>query len=124
MQKKYKNQAAFYIVYIREAHPTDGRQSGANTREGILIEQPTTFDARSDVALRMCVVLNLALPCLIDGVDNKVGNAYAGMPDRIYVVGTDGKIIFKGDRGPRGFKPEEAEKALTKYLSAEAEVTE
>ena len=40
------------------------------------------------------------IPALVDGMDNKVGKAYAAMPDRLYLVGRDGKIAFRGARGP------------------------
>ncbi len=116
MYKKYGKQAEFYLVYIREAHPTDGRQSRGNSQEKILFLQPKTFTERSDIATKMCTKLKIAMPCLIDGLDNKVGNNYSAMPDRIYVVGVDGKIIYKGARGPRGFKPKEAVAVLEKYL--------
>lgn len=33
-------------------------------------------------------------------------------PERIDIIGTDGRILYKGDVGPFGFHPEEAEKAL------------
>jgi hypothetical protein len=36
-----------------------------------------------------------------------VEQAYAAWPDRIYVVGTDGRIAYKGGPGPRGFSAEE-----------------
>ena len=116
MQKKYGDRVAFYIVYIREAHPTDGRQSKSNEREGILFQQPRTLTARSDVALEMCVMLQVSLPCLLDGLDNKVGSAYSGLPDRLYVIGIDGRIVYKGARGPKGFKPDEMAQALDEYL--------
>ena len=38
-------------------------------------------------------------------MDDKVNKAYAAWPDRLYVVGTDGKIAMMGEPGPRGFKP-------------------
>ncbi|KAA0240255.1 MAG: hypothetical protein EDM74_01475, partial [Armatimonadetes bacterium] len=40
MEKWYqatKTQADFYIVYIREAHPEDGRQVQANRRDGVIV---------------------------------------------------------------------------------------
>jgi len=116
MSKRYGKQAAFYVVYIREAHPTDGRQVRSNLRDQIFFEQPTTFDSRTEVAKMMCTKLKISIPCIIDGIDNKVGKAYAAAPDRLYVVGVDGKIVFKGGRGPRGFKPKEVATALDEYL--------
>ena len=50
MYKKYGDKAEFFVVYIREAHPTDGRQSRENEVEKILVRQPKTIEERSDVA--------------------------------------------------------------------------
>ena len=113
-------QSKFYIVYIREAHPTDGRQSRANAQEKILVKQPKTVEERIDIAAQMCSKLEISIPTLIDGIDNKVGNAYSGMPDRLYLVGRDGKIAFKGDRGPAGFKPSELGAAIEAELGGKA----
>ena len=40
MYRKYKKDAAFFVVYIREAHPTDGRRSRKNDRDGIEVKDP------------------------------------------------------------------------------------
>ncbi len=121
MYNTYKGKVEFFLVYIREAHPTDGWQVGSNEREKILVKQPKTFDERLNVAKTMCSKLDIKLPTLIDGIDNKVGDAYAGMPDRLYLVGVDGKVAYQGDKGPRGFKPEELEKAIKKMLAAKGD---
>jgi hypothetical protein len=114
--EKYKDRVEFFIVYIREAHPTDGWQSGGNVREKILVEQPKTYEDRSGVAKVMCTKLEISIPTLIDGIDNKVGNAYAGMPDRLYLVGREGRVAYQGARGPFGFRPAELETAIQKEL--------
>jgi hypothetical protein len=75
----------------------------ANTRQGIVVNQPKTDAERSKVAATCVSNLHLTLPCLQDGIDNKVESAYAGWPDRLYIVGVDGKIAYKGEPGPRGF---------------------
>lgn len=49
--------------------------------------------------------LGLSFPAVIDGMDDKVGNTYAGWPDRLYIVNKKGKIAYKGEKGPGGFKP-------------------
>ena len=53
---------------------------------------------------------------LLDGMDNAANSAYAGWPDRLYVVAKDGTIGYAGARGPRGFRPQEMERALAKLL--------
>lgn len=117
MQKKYAPDVAIYLVYIREAHPTDGWQVPANTKDEILFTQPTTIGERTEVAQTMCTQLKLTIPCLLDGLDNKVGLDYSAWPDRMYLVGKDGKIVYKGEHGPQGFKPPELIAALDKYLA-------
>ena len=53
----------------------------------------------------------------IDGLDNAVASAYGGWPDRLYLVGRDGRIAYQGDEGPFGFKPEELERAIEAHLA-------
>lgn len=66
---------------------------------------------------KLCVgALKLNVPTVIDKADNKVNAAYAGWPDRLYVVGKDGKIAYKGGPGPAGFKPAEVEEWLKKNV--------
>ena len=112
MYTEYGQEVEFLIVYIREAHPTDGRASAGNARIGINVKQPKTFAERQTVAKEMCSKLEIKIPAIIDNLDDKVGRDYSGMPDRLYLIGEDGKVLFKGARGPRGFKPEELEKEI------------
>jgi hypothetical protein len=49
------------------------------------------------------------MPAVSDDENNSVNRAYGGFPDRIYVVGVDGKIAYKGAPGPMGFKVPELE---------------
>ncbi len=62
--------------------------------------------------------LGLSFPAIIDGMDDKVGNTYAGWPDRLYIVNKKGKIAYKGEKGPGGFKPLEMEKSLKKICKS------
>ena len=104
------------MVYIREAHPTDGWHSKANEREKILITQPKTLQERNKVAKKMCSTLKITLPPLVDSIDNKVNNAYNAAPDRLYLIGKNGKVLYKSERGPRGFKPKGLEAAIKKVV--------
>lgn len=85
----------------------DGWQVDANVEDGILVEQPDTMDERVTIASDFVADTNLSMPVLIDGIDNAVAEAYKAWPDRLYVVGKDGKIVFAGEPGPWGFKPME-----------------
>ncbi len=93
------------MVYIKEAHPTDGRVSPGNARGGISIPDPKTYAERADVAHKACTELKITLPCLVDGMNDAANKAYAAWPDRIYVVDATGKIAVRGGPGPSGFAP-------------------
>jgi hypothetical protein len=56
------------------------------------------------------------MPLLVDEIDDRVGHAYSGMPDRLYIVGRDGRVMYKGGRGPFGFSPAEMEQSLLMCL--------
>ena len=81
-----------------------------------MFHQPTTLEERLGIAEEMCTKLDLDIPTLIDGMDNAVGAAYAAWPDRLYLVGRNGRIAYKGGPGPMGFKPQELEQAIRKEL--------
>jgi hypothetical protein len=80
------------------------------------IGQTDTEEKRAENAAVCVSALKLSVPTVIDRADNKVNAAYAGWPDRMYVVGADGKIAYVGGPGPRGFKPGEVEQWLKKNL--------
>lgn len=93
---------------MREAHPIDG---SAPSTFG-LIEDPIDDTERTHVASTCVEELRLPMPALVDRIDDKVGLAYAGWPDRLYLIGKDGKIAYAGERGPRGFDPDAWAKAI------------
>ena len=89
---------------------------GANVREGVVFKQPASAAERCEVASACARSLRLSIPMPIDSMDNVANRAYAGWPDRLYVVGKDGKLPYVGGPGPRGFMPAEMEQALAKLL--------
>jgi hypothetical protein len=110
----WKDRAEFLRVYVREAHPVAADQpaTSTNARAGLLIKQPTTFEERCDVALKFTSAMQLKTPLVVDEIDNRVGKAYGGSPDRLYLVDRDGRIAFAGGPGPFGFNPRELEQSL------------
>ncbi len=83
-----------------------------------IVEEPTTLTERRDVAKQCCEGMQLGnMPILVDGIDNAVGKAYRAMPDRLYLVGKDGNIAYRGGRGPFLFLPEELDKAIQEELA-------
>jgi hypothetical protein len=116
LQRRYGDRAEFLAVYVREAHPTDGWRMRANDRVGISVAQPKAEAERLAVAHTCCSSLEINMPLLVDGMDDRVGHAYSGMPDRLYVIDRAGRVAYKSGRGPFGFKPGEMEQSLVMLL--------
>lgn len=87
-----------------------------NEQSGIKVLQPKTYEDRVKVAGECMKELKLSIPCLVDDMQNTAQKGYAGWPDRLYVLDKEGKVAYKGEPGPRGFKPADAEEALKKAL--------
>ena len=88
-----------------------------NRRSGVAVLEPTTIEERLAVATSCSVGLKMEIPMAIDGLDNAVASAYGGWPDRLYLVGRDGRIAYQGGEGPFGFKPAELERAIETLLA-------
>lgn len=73
---------------------------------------PRSLEERQGVASECASSLRLSIPFLVDDMKDTANRKYAAWPDRLYVVGASGRVIYKGGRGPWGFRPEEARKAL------------
>ena len=119
LHRRYGDRATFLMVYVREAHPTDGWRMESNDRVNVVTAQPTTYAERAEVAQRCGRLLGLGFPMVVDTIDDAVGARYSGMPGRFYLLDRNGKIAFKNGRGPFGFKPDELETSLVLLLQDE-----
>lgn len=117
LYERYGDVAEFAMIYVREAHPTDGWHMPSNDRHEVRLPQPQTLEARGDVARTCQAKLGLKMPMLVDTIDDFVGSNYSGMPSRLYLIDRAGRVAFKSGRGPFGFKPAELEQALLLMLS-------
>jgi hypothetical protein len=120
LYQRYKDQVDVFAVYIREAHPSDGWKMEHNDQVGVTVDQPKTLEARNLVASRCCQALHLPMPLLVDTITDQVNRTYSGFPDRLYLIDREGKVIYKGGRGPYGYKPRELEQTLLMLLLDEA----
>jgi hypothetical protein len=88
----------------------------SNVAAGVEVAQPQTYAERVGVAKKCYAKLKYSMPLLVDEIHDPVGNSYSGMPARLYVIDSDGKVAYKGGRGPFGFKSGEMEQALIMTL--------
>ena len=111
---KYSDRVQFLTIYIREAHPMDGWDVGSETR----INDPRTIQERRNVAGRCEVALQYGIQTVVDEMDDAVMTAYAAWPERLYLIGQDGCVLYAGGLGPSGFKPSQLKEAIEAGLAA------
>jgi len=120
LRKNFSQVADFVTIYIAEAHPADrghfktgedGGQFGqidTATHKSLQDRIGAAFKLKEKAAsfLEGC-------PILVDPMDDRANNAFAALPERIYVI-LDGKIVYEGGLGPFDYKIEEVEAFLAK----------
>ena len=116
LKNRYGDRVQFLAVYVREAHSIEGWRMKSNDKAGIAIAQPKAFAERSNAAQKCCTRLEISMPLTVDEISDRVGHLYSGMPDRLYVIDSQGRVAFKSGRGPFGFKPGEMEQSLIMLL--------
>jgi len=90
-----------------------------NESEGVLFRQPQSLEERVEIGASCMLKLALEMPALVDAMDDGVATAYAGVPERLYLVGRDGKVAYKGGMGPMFFRPSEWAARIADELEAQ-----
>ena len=112
----YGTLADFRLVYIAEAHSDDGWQTRSNLEEGVVIRQHTSLGERRAAARRCAIDLELEIETVVDDMSDAACKAFAAWPERIYILGPDGRIAYLGGHGPYDFRPDQARAALEQLL--------
>ena len=99
-------------MYIQEAHPTDLWTTASNARDHVLYASPRSYGERTETASACVRNLGIRIPAVLDGIDNQIERAYTGWPDRLYVIGTNGRVAYKSLPGPFGLSAAGLERAL------------
>ena len=110
--RRYADDVEFFVVYVQEAHPTDGWQTDSNIEEGVLFRQHQSYDERESAAQSCSIDLQIGLPVIVEEMDNAVDEAYGAAPERLYVVDVDGRVAYHGGAGPHFFDLDEWEQAI------------
>lgn len=118
LYQTYRDRVDFLLVYIREAHPDsliaipgpDGK------KQLQVVSQTESLEERLQNLRKFLSLTGITIPSVIDDYDNSVKRAYAAWPDRLYVVGADGNVVYKGRPGPFGFRVPELEEWLREQV--------
>ena len=112
----YCDRVQFLVVYIREAHPLDGWDIGSQYR----LRDPTSLEERRATAAMCEVGLQYGIKTYVDDLDDAVMLQYVAWPERLYLVGRDGRIAYAGGPGPFEFEPAELKEAIERELDGGA----
>lgn len=112
LYEAYHDRVQFLVIYIREAHPVDGWHMGKHD-----IHDPGTIEERRELAGTCEAAMQYGIRTYVDEMDDPVMTAYAAWPERLYLVGRDGRVAYAGGRGPFGFKPAELKEAIDALLA-------
>jgi type I thyroxine 5'-deiodinase len=88
----------------------------SNVRDNVVFTTPRTEGERVEIAESCVRRLGIRFPALIDGMANSTERRYTGWPDRLMLIDTEGRLVYKTEAGPFGFKPAQLEAALVRLL--------
>ena len=88
----------------------------SNVRDKVLFRSPRDEEERASLAGTCVRKLGIKFPAVVDSFDNRIETAYTGWPDRMYLIATDGRVLYKSKPGPFGFHPQGLDTALQKAL--------
>jgi hypothetical protein len=101
LYREYHDRVQFLLIYIREAHPVDGWWLGDGIASKVMsrggfkaatdVHDPKTIEERRAVAGRCEDTLQNGIRTYVDEMDDRVNQAYAASPTRLYLVGLDGR---------------------------------
>jgi hypothetical protein len=111
--ENFKSKVDFLAVYISEAHATDEWKLYTD----VCFEQPKKIEERVEICKKFATRLHGRVKIVIDGMDNLCRDAFSAWPERLYIIGMNGKIAYKGDLGPDGYLPTEVESWLNKHVA-------
>ncbi len=88
-----------------------------NERDAVLQRAHRSMEERVEVGQGCMSKLALEMPALVDEMDDAVATAYGAVPERLYLIGLDGTVAYKGGMGPMFFRPREWRAAIEAYLA-------
>jgi hypothetical protein len=77
---------------------------------------PKTIEERRQVAGECREALKYGVRTYVDEMDDRVNKTYAAWPTRLYLVGLDGRVVYRGNLGPI-IRPGKLKVAIERYLS-------
>ena len=83
----------------------------SNLKEKVIFSSPANEEERGAIAGACVRKLDIKIPAVLDEFGNSTEKAYTAWPDRIYLIDASGRVAYKSQPGPFGFKASELQKA-------------
>ena len=95
LKTEYGQRAQFFVVYMREAHAKGEWEVARNKDANIEAAQPSTIEARTDLAKKAREQLKITVPIAIDTIGNETATAFGAGANSAVVINRDGLIAAK-----------------------------
>lgn len=105
--RRFANFVDFLIIYVDEAHPTDGF---AMTRRDVSIRNHRNLDERIKAAQTL---KDQGVECdvAVDDISNPANEAYGVHDERLYIIQND-RVMYAGKYGMSGYSLDEVKEWL------------
>lgn len=87
----------YVVVYVTEAHPTDGWLSQVAPYKDI--KYASTTEERLEVANMFAAAANIKAKVFVDSIGDELEHSYEARPERLYVL-RGGTILWRCGPGP------------------------
>ena len=77
----------------------------SKSKAALDVADPKTIDERRRVARDCQQTLQYGIRTYVDEMDDAVNKAYAAWPTRLFLIGLDGRVVYRGGLGPFDFHP-------------------
>lgn len=98
LYQKYGDRVSVVMIYSKEANPIEqsATEFGRDAR-GTPITQPTTYEQRVALAAKAIAEAKISMPVLVDEIDNPLWCSYGRLPNNVFLIGKDGRIVLRQD---------------------------
>lgn len=113
LEREYRGRASFLLVYIDEAHPTDGWVMPGGAFE---LARPRSIAERRAAAEEFRRRLSVGFPIVLEPMDRSAERTFGAFPNRLVIADAGGTVVANGKPGP--FSTAEAVKSARGTLDA------
>lgn len=97
LERRFRGRVGFLLVYLDEAHPTDGWALPRNRFE---VAQARSIEDRRAAADSFRAAMSIPFPVALDSMSSEARRVFDAFPNRMAIVDGEGRIVHLGPPGP------------------------